>query len=67
MKTLMRRFRRPNRYRGLLVMLLSIAGLMPPAAMAQQATANVNGVVKDQSGAAIANAQIELTTSTLAW
>ncbi|HEY9712648.1 MAG TPA: carboxypeptidase-like regulatory domain-containing protein, partial [Chroococcales cyanobacterium] len=29
--------------------------------MAQQATANVNGVVKDQSGAAIANAQVELT------
>lgn len=48
-------------YRGLLVMLLSIAGLVPPAAMAQQATANVNGVVKDQTGAAIANAQIELT------
>jgi hypothetical protein len=34
---------------------------MPPVAMAQQATANVNGVVKDPTGAAIANAQIELT------
>jgi hypothetical protein len=42
-------------------MLLSVAGLMAPAAMAQEATANVNGVVKDPSGAAIANAQIELT------
>ena len=29
--------------------------------MAQQATANVNGVVKDPSGAAIANAQVDLT------
>lgn len=48
-------------YRGLLVMLLSVAGLMPPVAMAQQATANVNGVVKDPSGAAVANAQVELT------
>jgi hypothetical protein len=42
-------------------MLLSIAGLMPPAAMAQQATANVNGVVKDQAGATVANAQVELS------
>jgi hypothetical protein len=48
-------------YCGLLLMLLSAAGWMPPAAMAQQATANVNGVVKDPSGAAIANAQVELT------
>jgi hypothetical protein len=48
-------------YRGLIAMLLGVAGLMPPVAMAQQATANVNGVVKDPSGAAIANAQIELT------
>jgi hypothetical protein len=42
-------------------MLLSVAALLTPAAMAQQATANVNGAVKDPSGAAIANAQIELT------
>jgi hypothetical protein len=42
-------------------MFLAIAGLLPPAATAQQATANVNGVVKDPNGAAIANAQIELT------
>jgi hypothetical protein len=42
-------------------MLLSVAGLMPLVATAQQATANVNGVVKDPAGAAIANGQIELT------
>ena len=48
-------------YLAALLVLLSVAGLMSPAAMAQQATANVNGVVKDRSGAAIANAQIELT------
>ena len=48
-------------YLGLLVMLLSVAGLMSTAVMAQQATANVNGVVKDPSGAAIANAQVALT------
>ena len=48
-------------YRGLLVMLLGISSLLCPAAMAQQATANVNGVVKDPSGAAIANAQVDLT------
>src|SRR3569833_1158139 len=46
---------------ALLVVLLSIAGLITPTAIAQQATANVTGVVKDQSGAAIANAQVELT------
>ena len=42
-------------------MLLSVAGWMAPAAMAQQATANVNGVVKDPTGAAVAKAQVELT------
>ena len=55
------RLRNRHWNRGLLVMLLCVAGMMPPVAMAQQATANVNGVVKDQSGAAIANAQVELT------
>jgi hypothetical protein len=44
-----------------LLLLLSIVGLMSPGAMAQQATANINGVVKDPTGAAIANAQVELT------
>ena len=44
-----------------LFVLLSVAGWMAPAAMAQQATANVNGVVKDPTGAAIPNAQVELT------
>lgn len=47
--------------RALLVMLLTAVGLISPGATAQQATANVNGVVKDQSGATIANAQVELT------
>ncbi len=46
---------------GLLAVVFSIAGLMAPAGVAQQATADVNGVVKDPSGAAIANAQVELT------
>ncbi len=46
---------------GLLVMLSSAAVLLPTLATAQQATANVNGVVKDPSGAAIANAQVDLS------
>ncbi len=45
---------------GLLLMLLSIAGLAVPAAMAQQATANVSGVVNDSNGSAIPNAQVEM-------
>jgi len=61
MKTLVRRHGEKRWYRGLLVMLLSVAGWMAPAAMAQQATANVNGVVKDPTGAAVSKAQIELT------
>jgi hypothetical protein len=48
-------------YVGLIVVLLSVAGLTPPVAMAQQAAANVSGIVRDQSGAAIPNAQVELT------
>src|SRR4051812_801477 len=43
------------------LLLLSIAGLMFPAATAQQATAAINGVVKDQTGAAIPNARVDLT------
>src|ERR1035437_2077728 len=61
METLVRRLRKCHVYLGLLAMLLSVAGLMPLVATAQQATANVNGVVKDPTGAAVANAQIELT------
>lgn len=44
-----------------LLMLWSIAGLTPPAAVAQQATATVTGTVKDPTGAAIPNAQVQLT------
>ena len=47
--------------RALSFMLLSIVGLIAPSAVAQQATANVTGLVKDQSGAAVASAQVELT------
>lgn len=61
METLVRRLRKWHGYLGLLAMLLSVAGLMPLVATAQQATANVNGVVKDPTGAAVANAQVELT------
>ncbi len=46
---------------GLLVMLLSMAGLMIPSAVAQQASANVTGMVKDPNGAAIPSAQVQLT------
>lgn len=43
------------------LVLLSLAGWMSQPAIAQQATANVNGVVKDQTGAAIPNARVGLT------
>ena len=51
--------KRRNKYGYLaaLLIILSIAGWMSPAAMAQQATAAINGTVKDQSGAAIPNAR----------
>ena len=61
METLARRLRNRHWYLGLLVMLLSVACLMPTVAMAQLAAANVNGVVKDPNGSSITNAQIELT------
>jgi hypothetical protein len=44
-----------------LLTVLSIGGLMSQAALAQQAAASVNGVVTDPTGAAIPNAQVELT------
>src|SRR5581483_1740327 len=52
-----------NWHHALMVALLSVTCMMAPAAIAQQATANVNGVVKDQNGAAIPNAQVELTNA----
>ena len=61
METFVRKLRNRHWYLGLLVMLLSVASLMFPVARGQQATANVNGIVKDPNGAAIANAQVEIT------
>ncbi len=61
MGMLVRRLQKRHWFLGLLVMLLGVGGLMSPIAMGQQATANVSGVVKDPSGAAIANAKVELT------
>src|ERR1035441_9416821 len=61
METLGRRHRKRLWYLGPLAMLLSIAGLMPLVARAQQATANVSGVVKDPNGAVVANVQVERT------
>ncbi len=60
MKTLSGKGHNREWYRVLLVMLFSVAGLVTPVAKAQEATANVNGVVKDPTGAAIANAEVEL-------
>jgi hypothetical protein len=48
-------------YCGLLAMLVGIASAIPPFATAQQATATVTGVVKDPNGAAVPNAQVQLT------
>jgi hypothetical protein len=43
------------------LVVLSLAGWATPTAIAQLATATVNGVVKDPSGAAIPNARVEIT------
>jgi Carboxypeptidase regulatory-like domain len=45
----------------MLLLVVSIGGLVSPAVVAQQATAAINGVVKDQTGAAIPNARVDLT------
>ncbi len=44
-----------------LVFLLGIWAVMSPVARAQQASATVNGVLSDPSGAAVPNARVELT------
>ena len=50
-----------RRYFQLFVALLAFAGVMTSTATAQQAVANVTGTVKDPNGAAIPNAQVQLT------
>src|SRR6266567_1622691 len=45
----------------MLLLVVSIGGLVSPAAVAQQATAAINGVVTDQTGAALPNARVDLT------
>lgn len=45
----------------LLVAIFTIGACLCPAALAQQASANVTGMVKDSSGAALPNAQVQLT------
>jgi hypothetical protein len=52
---------RKSRYLTAFLMFLAISGWVSRAALAQQASASVNGVVTDPSGAAIPNAQVELT------
>ena len=47
-------------YGGLLVMILGFGCLLPRVAIAQQATASVNGAVEDPTGAVIPNAQVQL-------
>ena len=56
--------KQPNRrwYLMALLMLLGIAGFISPSVKAQQASANINGVVTDPTGAAIVNAKVELTS-----
>ena len=61
MRTQQRKYRNRLCYCGLLVMLLTVAGFLPMTATAQQSTATVNGTVVDPSGAAVVNAQVELT------
>ncbi len=51
------------RYLATLLILLGAWVFAPPLARAQQASASVNGVVSDPSGAAVPNAQVVLTNT----
>ena len=51
---------RATSYRSLLAILLALA-LLLPAAFAQETTAGVMGTVKDQSGAVVPNATVEIS------
>jgi hypothetical protein len=53
-------------YLASLLILLGVWVLQPPTARAQQASATVNGVVSDPSGAAVPNAQVTLTNTATA-
>lgn len=61
MRTLAGNHRNWHWHLGLFATVLAVAGWMPQAAMAQQASANVTGTVSDPNGAAIPNAQVQLT------
>src|SRR5689334_13631581 len=47
------------------LVLLLIAGLVLPAALAQETTAGLQGTVKDPSGAVVSNATVEVTGTAL--
>ena len=60
MSAFTRKHRSMHWYLRLIAMVLGVAGFLSVTAAAQEATANVNGTVKDQTGAAIPNAQVAL-------
>ncbi len=61
MRVLLETIQKRHLYSGLIVILLSFACLLPQIAIAQQATASVNGTVEDQTGAVIPSATVKLT------
>jgi hypothetical protein len=56
-----------NRYARIIsiLLVLLIASLLVPLAFSQETTAAINGVVKDQTGAVVANATVEVTSGAL--